>query len=82
MKMLNMYIPYSQESGRKKTSSLSEREIDILRLSSQGLSNSEIGEKIFIDVNTVKFHKKNIFQKFDVKNITEAITYAVNKRLI
>lgn len=77
-----VYSLQSRKWKKKDLIFLSEREIDILRLSSQGLSNSEIGEKIFIDVNTVKFHKKNIFQKFDVKNITEAITYAVNKRLI
>ncbi|MDR1182719.1 MAG: helix-turn-helix transcriptional regulator [Bacteroidales bacterium] len=77
-----VYSLQSRKWKKKGLISLSEREIDILRLSSQGLSNSEIGEKIFIDVNTVKFHKKNVFHKFDVKNITEAIAYAVNKKLI
>jgi DNA-binding CsgD family transcriptional regulator len=77
-----VYSLQSRKWRKKDLIFLSEREIDILRLSSQGLSNSEIGEKIFVDVNTVKFHKKNVFQKFDVKNITEAIAYAVNKKLI
>lgn len=77
-----VYSLQSTKWKKKELIKLSERETDILRFSSQGLSNSEIGEKIFIDVNTVKFHKKNIFQKFNVESITEAIAYAVNKRLI
>ncbi|CAK7013035.1 MAG: hypothetical protein BACD_01059 [Bacteroides rodentium] len=61
---------------------LSERETDILRLSAQGHANNEIGEHLFIDANTVKFHKKNIFQKLEAENITEVIAIAANLRLI
>ncbi|WP_455591385.1 response regulator transcription factor [Bacteroides sp.] len=61
---------------------LSERERDILRLSVKGLSNTEIGECLFVDVNTVKFHKKKIFEKLHAENITEAIGIATNMKLI
>ena len=61
---------------------LTERETDILRLSVKGFSNNEIAECLFIDVNTVKFHKKSLFSKLKAKNITEAIGIASNMRLI
>lgn len=61
---------------------LSEREKEVLQLSAEGYANDEIGEKLFIDVNTVKFHKRKLFEKFNVKNIAEAITFARNHWLL
>lgn len=61
---------------------LTKNDIDILRLSEQGFSNKEIGDILFYDVNTIKFHKKQIFSKLKVKSIKEAIDYAYNNKLI
>lgn len=61
---------------------LSEREKEILQLSVKGLSNVEIGESLFIDANTVKFHKKKLFEKLHAENITEAVGIAAYLRLI
>ena len=61
---------------------LSDREKEILQLSVKGRSNTEIGETLFIDANTVKFHKKKIFEKLHAENITEAVGIAANLRLI
>ena len=55
---------------------LSQREIEVLKLISQGLSNQEIGEKLFLALDTVKGHNRRIFSKLDVKNRTMAITKA------
>lgn len=76
---------YSFRSRRwKKQPELifSDREKDILQLSVKGMSNAEIGETLFIDANTVKFHKKKLFEKLHAKNITEAVGIAANLRLI
>lgn len=76
---------YSRESGRwkeKEPIELSEREIEILRLSAQGCINKDIADIICVDINTVKYHKKNIFQQLNVRNINEAIAYANNKKLV
>jgi ATP/maltotriose-dependent transcriptional regulator MalT len=51
---------------------LTEREEQVLILISKGFKNSEIAEKMFVSVNTVKTHTKNIFLKLDVRNRTEA----------
>ena len=55
---------------------LSKREIEVLKLIAQGLSNNEIGEKLFLALDTVKGHNRRIFSKLDVKNRTMAITKA------
>jgi len=52
---------------------LSERELDILQLLGEGLTNQEIASKLYISVNTVKAHTRNIYSKLDVKNRTKAV---------
>jgi LuxR family maltose regulon positive regulatory protein len=52
---------------------LTQRELDILRLIAQGLSNREIGDRLFLAVNTVKGHNRVIFDKLQVGSRTEAI---------
>ena len=55
---------------------LSLRELEILRLIAQGLSNQEIGERLFLAIPTVKGHNRNIFAKLQVQSRTEAIAHA------
>jgi LuxR family maltose regulon positive regulatory protein len=55
---------------------LSLRELEILRLIAQGLSNHEIGERLFLAIPTVKGHNRNIFAKLQVQRRTEAIARA------
>jgi len=58
---------------------LSEREIEILKLVSQGLSNKEIARALFISINTVKVHLRNIFAKIKVVSRTEAALYSIEQ---
>ncbi|MBN1584673.1 MAG: hypothetical protein JXA89_28460 [Anaerolineae bacterium] len=55
---------------------LSEREIEILQLIAQGLSNREIGEQLFISQGTVKAHTSNIYGKLGVRSRTQAVAQA------
>lgn len=55
---------------------LSEREVEVLRLIAGGLSNSEVGRKLFIAPSTVKKHLENVYGKLEVRNRTEAVTRA------
>ena len=55
---------------------LSLRELEILRLIALGLSNHEIGERLFLALSTVKGHNRNIFAKLQVQSRTEAIARA------
>ena len=55
---------------------LSQRELEVLALIGQGLSNKEIGERLFLALDTVKGHNRRIFDKLDVKRRTEALARA------
>ncbi|MDO4224790.1 MAG: LuxR C-terminal-related transcriptional regulator [Bergeyella zoohelcum] len=61
---------------------LNDREMEILRLYAQGLTIKEISKRIYISESTIKFHRKNIFQKLKVETITEALTYMMDLRLL
>lgn len=56
---------------------LSSRELDVLRLMVQGLSNNEIAEALFIEQSPVKTHVSNILSKLGVRNRVEAVTFAL-----
>lgn len=55
---------------------LSDRELEVLRLVAQGLSNQEIGERLFLALDTVKGHNRRIYDKLGVQRRTEAIARA------
>ncbi|MBN1995323.1 MAG: AAA family ATPase [Anaerolineae bacterium] len=55
---------------------LSQRELEILQLIAQGLSNSEISERLFLALDTVKGHNRRIFGKLQVQRRTEAVAKA------
>ena len=64
-----------------ENNALSDRELEILRLLSQGKSNKQIAADLFISVNTVKVHVSNIYEKIGVSSRTEATLYALEKGL-
>ncbi len=57
-------------------SSLTPRELEVLQLIAQGLSNQEIAGHLFLSLNTVKTHVSNVFAKLDVQRRTQAIQKA------
>lgn len=61
---------------------LSKRELEILQLCARGFTINEIAETIFVSPDTVKFHRRKLFERLEVSSITEAIAYAVNNKLI
>jgi len=61
---------------------LSDREKEIIELSIRGYAISEIAETIFISPETVKFHRRKLFEKLNVSNISEAILYTINNKVL
>jgi NarL family two-component system response regulator LiaR len=66
----------------KGEQSLTEREMFVLRLVAGGASNNQIAEKLTISINTVKSHIKNILEKLQLENRTQAATYALKHGLV
>ena len=62
--------------------SLSERELEVLRLFAAGLSNQETAEKLIISLGTVKAHSSNIYRKLEVRNRAQAIIRAGELNLL
>ena len=67
---------------RQAMGDMTRREIDVLELLSQGLSNDEIGDKLGIGRNGVKSHLKNIFAKLEVDDRVTAVTEAIRRGFI
>lgn len=64
-----------KELNGKLHTPLTEREFDTLKHSLEGKTNSEISEKLFISISTVKFHLRNTYSKIGVGNRKEAFQY-------
>jgi len=69
-------------SGQKGIDDLTERELEILKLIAEGLSNEEIAKRLFIGVGTTKWHITNLFSKLGVKRRTQALAEAKSRGLI
>ena len=70
---MNQLELLKKESGKTNDQSLrekglTEREIEVVFLIQEGLTNDKISKQLFVSINTVKFHIKNIYAKLNIKN--------------
>ena len=72
----------AEGQSRLEKTFLSERETDVLKAVALGYSNKEIADKLFISINTVITHRKNITEKLDIKSIAGLTVYAIMNNLI
>jgi ATP/maltotriose-dependent transcriptional regulator MalT len=61
---------------------LSKRELEVLQLMAEGLSNAEIADRLFVSLNTIKTHSSKVFEKLEVKRRTQAVETAKRLNLI
>jgi len=61
---------------------MSRRELEVLELMAEGLSNQEIAERLFVSLNTIKTHSARVFEKLEVKRRTQAVEKAKRMSLI
>lgn len=61
---------------------LSRRELEVLQLMAEGLSNQEIAARLFVSLNTIKTHTSKLFEKMEVKRRTQAVEKAKRLQLI
>jgi len=62
--------------------SLSEREVEIIKMIAEGLTNTQIADILFISNHTINTHRKNILRKLGVKNTAGIVMYAVKMDLV
>jgi NarL family two-component system response regulator LiaR len=79
-KVLNRFAGISGKSReRKSLELLTEREMEVLKLVTKGLSNKDIAEGLYLSVRTVQGHLANIFNKLRVGSRTEAVVHALKE---
>ena len=75
------FSPGDRDWKKKKKTILQEREKDILLLAVQGYTMDQIADKMYITIDTVKFHRKNLFKRLGVSSISEALWTVAEKKL-
>lgn len=79
---VNSVLLSSDKPQTGALSQLTEREVEIVKLIAEGLSNKEIGEKLFISHRTVDTHRTNLMQKLGVHNIAGLVRLAIQEGLV
>ena len=74
--------PFTLNESSLRDLGITRRELEILGLIANGLSNREIAEKLFVSENTVKTHSSRLFDKLNVKRRTQAVQVAKERGLI
>lgn len=74
--------PFEQNEKAIRYLKISERELEVLELVAQGLSNKQISKKLFVSVNTTKTHLSHLYEKLEVKRRTQAVEKAKLLKLI
>lgn len=72
----------ARDMDREKLASLSEREIEVLKLATLGNGNKEIADILCISERTVKNHLSNVFRKIDCKDRTQAAVFCIRNGLV
>lgn len=72
---------HGQKKAVSHTATLSERESEVLKALTEGLSDKAIADKLFISIPTVRFHLKNIYAKLHVNSRSEAVVKAMQEKL-
>jgi DNA-binding CsgD family transcriptional regulator len=65
--------PFVTDHQKREALGITPRELEILELIAQGMSNREIAEKLFVSENTVKTHSSRVFDKLGAKRRTQAV---------
>ena len=74
--------PFALNQERLKDLGITKRELEILELMAQGMSNREIADKLFVSESTVKTHSSRLFDKLNAKRRTQAVQIGKEMGLI
>jgi DNA-binding CsgD family transcriptional regulator len=74
--------PFVPDVRKREDLGITPRELEILELIAQGMSNREIAEKLFVSENTVKTHSSRVFHKLGAKRRTQAVQLGKEQGLL
>jgi DNA-binding NarL/FixJ family response regulator len=77
-----LHLPDDNKAVEGAVSTLTARELEVLHLVARGLSNAEVGERLFVSEATVKTHVGRILTKLDLRDRVQAVVYAYETGLI
>jgi two-component system nitrate/nitrite response regulator NarL len=77
-----MLLTPDKDLRSEKFAELTEREVEILKCVAEGLSNKEIGDKLFISPRTVDTHRTNVMQKLELHNVAGMVRFAIQNGLL
>lgn len=80
--MVPAAVPFVRDQGKVESLGITPRELEILELIAQGLSNKEIAARAFVSENTVKTHSSRVFDKLGARRRTQAVQLGKELRLI
>ncbi len=75
-------VDFVRDQGKLSALGITPRELEVLELIAQGLSNKEIAERVFVSENTVKTHLSRVFDKLGARRRTQAVQLGKALRLI
>lgn len=81
-KVLRLTLTPPRDAPEEPPMTLSERELEVLRLAAEGLSEPKIAERLFLSPHTIRSHMVNVYRKLHVRSRTEAVRVAVQQRLV
>lgn len=83
--ILKSYIKKAKNDNSdvdEKESLLSKREIEVLRLFGEGMTNQEIADKLFISIRTVESHKNHIMARLELKTTVDLLKFAIKNHIV
>jgi DNA-binding NarL/FixJ family response regulator len=81
-RLIEDYLRRPRPEAQARLDDLTERELEVLRLLAEGLSNAEVAERLVVSDETVKTHVSRVLTKLDVRDRTQAVVVAYESGLV
>ena len=80
--MINSLMNKDKKKQNNEIDNLTDREVQIIDLITEGFKSSEIADKLKLSTRTIEVHRRNLMKKLDVKNTAELVSFVLKSKLI